>query len=399
MPSVYTPDATNPLQPADTDYAYLQASEMRTLKQYIQTQLGVLAGPVNTELLSNRNLIVNPDFYYNRRSAANNSETTLTLVPDNTVLADQWLLKTDTTQNAQKKAFDLSLGEVPGSPKFNYYLQYSNALNATTGYLYLTQRLEDVARFFGQTVTLSFWAKASASTPLSLEFVQNFGTGGTPTAEIDTIGVSAASKKTITTSWAKYSLTVAIPAAPVGLVMGTNQDDYLALNLWFAAGSNYNARTSTIGQPSINTINQFARVQLEFSGAATSFDDKGPRLILDDCARFLPAVQPSGISAYGAAIIGQGNAVTTTTARIFVPFAVRAKKVPTGVTIAGTIGQLNLYNGAGTGIAVTAVSIYAGGVDGCILLVTVAAGLTAGQGTALTSTTVNTGLYFTGCEL
>lgn len=59
MPSVYTPDATNAAQPADSDYAYLIAAEMRTLKSYLASQLSniaaipsvaqtVLAGPVDS---------------------------------------------------------------------------------------------------------------------------------------------------------------------------------------------------------------------------------------------------------------------------------------------------------------------------------------------------------------
>ena len=38
MPSSYTPDATNTTQPADNDYAYLAAAELRTLKTYLAAQ-------------------------------------------------------------------------------------------------------------------------------------------------------------------------------------------------------------------------------------------------------------------------------------------------------------------------------------------------------------------------
>ena len=61
MPSIYTPDPTNTAQPADSDYAYLQAGELRAIKQYLAAQLTGLGGPVNPEVLRDRakNYLIN----------------------------------------------------------------------------------------------------------------------------------------------------------------------------------------------------------------------------------------------------------------------------------------------------------------------------------------------------
>lgn len=67
MPSIYTPDATNATQPADTDYARLIAAEMRTLKSYIQS---TVVSQVNALAVTYRNKVINGNFAVNQRQYA-----------------------------------------------------------------------------------------------------------------------------------------------------------------------------------------------------------------------------------------------------------------------------------------------------------------------------------------
>src|SRR4029077_21284644 len=71
------------------------------------------------------------------------------------------------------------------------------------------QRMENVRRSGAKTVTLSFWAKAAvAGLKLGLEIVQGFGSGGSPSANTQTL----AGVVTLTTTWARYTVTATLPS-------------------------------------------------------------------------------------------------------------------------------------------------------------------------------------------
>jgi hypothetical protein len=97
-----------------------------------------------------------------------------------------------------------SYGDISGyNPQ--YYLRYVKN-NTTADALSITQRIEDVRTFAGQTVTLSFWAKGNSAftnEPLTL---QSFGTGGS--GDVYTTYTT----QSITTSWARYSMTFTMPS-------------------------------------------------------------------------------------------------------------------------------------------------------------------------------------------
>jgi hypothetical protein len=76
------------------------------------------------------------------------------------------------------------------------------------------QKIEDVRTFAGQTVTLSFYAKADSSRTSLIYFVQVFGTGGSGAVVTSTTNIS------VTTSWQRFSATFAIPSIS-GKTVGT----------------------------------------------------------------------------------------------------------------------------------------------------------------------------------
>ena len=76
------------------------------------------------------------------------------------------------------------------------------------------QKIEDVRTYAGQTVTLSFWAKADASRSLSVYISQNFGSGGSGTVS------SATASLSVTTSWQRFTYTVTLPSI-AGKTIGT----------------------------------------------------------------------------------------------------------------------------------------------------------------------------------
>ncbi|MFM7855584.1 MAG: hypothetical protein ACKO96_27575, partial [Flammeovirgaceae bacterium] len=86
-----------------------------------------------------------------------------------------------------------------------------------------------------QTVTFSFWAKASTGTPkVGTCFVQNFGSGGSAAV------ITKSGDVTISSSWARYSVTVAIPSVS-GKTIGTSS--YLRTFLFTSAGSGLSSYT------------------------------------------------------------------------------------------------------------------------------------------------------------
>ena len=106
-----------------------------------------------------------------------------------------------------------------------YFFRYNQTVAGTGGtYSTIEQPIEDVRVFAGQTVTISFWAKADTSRSFTPQFIQGFGTGGS--SRVDTNGSSI----TLTTSWARYTQTFTIPSVS-GKTIGTGSSLVFVLNL------------------------------------------------------------------------------------------------------------------------------------------------------------------------
>lgn len=117
----------------------------------------------------------------------------------------------------------------------------------TTHFALTQQRIEGVRSYAGQTVTILGWAqRTSGGGNMAVEVVQNFGTGGSPSAQVTGTGQLV----TLTGSIAAFAITVAVPSVS-GKTLGTNGDDYLALNFWTSAGSTFNTRAASLGLQTI----------------------------------------------------------------------------------------------------------------------------------------------------
>jgi hypothetical protein len=194
--------------------------------------------------------------------------------------ADRWAIDCATsTLVATQQTFTLGQTDVPNNPR--YFSRTVVTSGGTAGsYAMRTQRIEFVKTLSGVTATFSFYAKADASKNLSVEFSQFFGTGGSPSAQVSSIGVT---KVALTTSRQKFTVMVAIPPIS-GKTLGTDLNDYLGVNFWFDAGSDYNARTDSLGNQS-GTFD-ISQVQLEQGSVATTFEPRtyGEELAL--CQRY-----------------------------------------------------------------------------------------------------------------
>jgi len=185
-----------------------------------------------------KNKIINGDFKINQRNFTSNT----------TALAfnfDRWFQNnTGGTVTCTPQTFTPGAAPVAGYEGSTFLRCDVTGQSAAGDRAEVRQKIESVRTFAGQTVTVSFWAKSDSGTPsLTVELLQNFGSGGSPSAEVQAIGIV---KQAITTSWARYTATISVPSIS-GKTLGTTHDGSLLINVWLSAGSNFNSRSNTLG--------------------------------------------------------------------------------------------------------------------------------------------------------
>tara|TARA_R100001460_G_scaffold13158_2_gene29867 strand:+ start:117 stop:1160 length:1044 start_codon:yes stop_codon:yes gene_type:complete len=183
--------------------------------------------------------------------------------------ADRWntTVSGTGTTTISRQAFALGQTDVPNEPKYYARISKSSGVSGATGGDVMVQRIESVRTLAGQTGTLSFYAKASESTTIDFFLKQHFGTGGSPSADVDKTptGVS------VTTSWQKFTVTQAFDSIS-GKTIGSNNDDYLEIIMRIDNGSNASV--------------DFAQIQLEKGSLATDFEIRPIGEELSLCQRY-----------------------------------------------------------------------------------------------------------------
>lgn len=270
-----------------------------------------------------KNKIINGDFLINQRAFT--TSTSSGLYPaDRTIM-----FNAGGTCTTSRQDFTPGTAPVAGYEGRNFIRAAISGQSASTDYYQFRQHIEDVTNFAGQTVTLSFWAKANSGTPsIAANFVQNFGTGGSPSGATF---ATTAQKTAITTSWARYSLTFAI-ASIAGKTLGTTANtSSLELRLYLSAGSAFNSETSTLGIQT-NTFDIWG-VQLEAGSTATAFQTATGTLQgeLAACQRYYYRTSLSG----GAALTLFGTGVSSTSVQLPVQYPVNMRTVPTAIDYGG----------------------------------------------------------------
>ena len=268
-----------------------------------------------------KNKILNGDFNINQRS--------FTSITNNGYGHDRWLqVRTNGTVTYSTETFTLGSAPVAGYESKNFARQVvSGHTGSATDYAVLVQRIESVRILANQTAVVSFWAKAASGTPkVAVTLRQSFGTGGSPSSDVDT----HAGQVTLSTSWARYSVKVTIPSI-AGKTLGTANDDQLALYFFTSAGSNYNSITGSLGYQN-NTFDIWG-VQLEAGSVATPFSTAtgNPASELAACQRYYWRNTPS---AGGAQYWAQGR--TTSVADCLIQFPVTMRANPSAVEYGGT---------------------------------------------------------------
>jgi hypothetical protein len=287
-----------------------------------------------------KNKIINGDFFVNQRGFTSTTS-------GSTYTFDRWATNvSDGTVTYSAQTFTLGAAPVAGYEGKNYIRCVTTGQTLTTARANIAQPIESVRTFAGQTVTLSFWAKAATGTPeIGLQLQQFFGTGGSPSAS-----VNVTSKVTILTSWARYSVTLSVPSI-TGKTLGTAGDDRLVTQFWFSGGSSFTSLSGGIGLQS-NTFEIWG-VQAEYGSKATPFQTASggsPQAELAMCQRYF---QTYGTNSYGEFT---GQFYSTTAARFTRPLLVALRTsnptvtFPTG-TFTNYIEEVGVANRTPTAFA------------------------------------------------
>jgi hypothetical protein len=161
-----------------------------------------------------KNKIINGDFRIWQRNTTFNVATV-----GAGYCADRWYYQADvvpTTASITQQTFTPGTAPVSGY-EGQFFLRSTITTKGSCNVISISQRIEDVRTFAGQTVTVSLWAKADTAGRILQfpQFVQNFGSGGS--SAVPTYGTSI----TLTTSWVRYSQTFSVPSI-TGKTIGTS---------------------------------------------------------------------------------------------------------------------------------------------------------------------------------
>jgi hypothetical protein len=280
------------------------------------TNMNDLSGTVNllesAQYAAGKNKIINGDFSVWQRG------TSFTNPAINAYTADRWYVAKDgsgATVTVSQQTFTPGTAPVAGY-EGQFFFRYAQSV-AGTGATYnvIAQKIEDVRTLAGQTVTVSFWAKASASlTLVSIDFSQDFGSGGS-----SAVNFAITTPPTFTTSWVRYSYSVNVPSI-TGKTIGTSSS--LGLRIFLPNNA-------------IQTLDIWG-VQIEASSVASPFQTAtGTKQgELAACQRYYyrAGVGTTGVgSATTGMVAPSAFSQTTTTAVLAMQFPVTMRVEPSAI--------------------------------------------------------------------
>jgi hypothetical protein len=306
-----------------------------------------------------KNLIINGGFdVWQRGTSFTNNNSVL-------FAADRYATFSNGASTTSQQAFTLGQTDVASNPQ--YYLRWDVSTYASGDRVY--QRIEDVITTSGQSVTLSYWAKAETATTMVPQATQAFGSGGSTavTTAIDSVA--------LTTSWQKFTRTFTLPSVS-GKTIGAGS--FLEVGL-------LRFTTSYTGYVDI------ANVQLELGSVATDFEHRSYGEILADCQRYFENLmtkegQSMLISAW-AYSVGQVQGV--------VRFAVDKRATP---TMGYEVGIA--YQGPNQTARTDVTPLfYIPSIKSVMVYANNGVSVTVGQGTNLVNRDNGTGMIFADAEL
>jgi hypothetical protein len=133
---------------------------------------------------------------------------TLNTSGTSTSVADFWVAQSGGGYNGSttfsRQSF--TAGEIPDHSQ--YYIRANQTSTTSTANVSLIAKTPSVFDYSGQSITVSFWAKAAAGFTMdSVEVIQDFGSGGSSSTQ-----ASIQQTIALTTSWKRYVINAGIPS-------------------------------------------------------------------------------------------------------------------------------------------------------------------------------------------
>lgn len=270
--------------------------------------------------------------------------------------ADRWLNNTSGgTVTMSRQTF--TLGDTLGSNSPTFFLRHSvSGQTLAASFAVVQQRIEGVRSYAGQTITVLGWARrSSGSGNMAVEGFQSFGTGGSPSANVNAINPTTI---TLTSSWTAFAATLTVPSVS-GKTLGTDNNDFFMVNFWTSAGSDLNARTNSLGLQTIGVDLWGIHIKLGTHTTAAAALYKAPELQpeLARCQRYYEksydlttnpgtATTVGAVESYFPIAAANGNIMP-------IPFVVQKRSAPT-VTLYSTSGAVNNIRDVGSALDRTA---------------------------------------------
>ena len=292
--------------------------------------------------VAGKNAIINGDFLINQRGFTSNTAS-------GSFNFDRWVQESSGGSfTVTPQTFTPGAAPIATYEGRTFWQGITASQSAAGDYAIISQRIEDVTRFAGTTVTVSFFAKANTGTPkIGLNLQQNFGSGGSPSATVST----PAGTITLTTSFARYSLTFAVPSLS-GKTLGTTANtSYLSLNFWISAGATFATPSGSIGIQ--NFTASIWGVQMEYASSATYFTTATGTLQgeLAACQRYYNRyTAPQAYSHFA-----QGWAIGTDNMTAWFYLPVEMRTVPSAIDYA----SVNMGDGVNAQITPTTITFTA----------------------------------------
>jgi len=223
---------------------------------------GMAAVPTSYGFTAGKNKIINGDCTINQR-AFTSTTTSGTYGFDRQLFTTSIL---DGTATYSAQTFTPGTAPVAGYEAKNFARIVTTGQTNSGTLTRYRHSVEDVRTFANQTTTFSFWAKAATGTPkIAVELVQSFGSGGSPSGNANLY----IAQVTLSTSWARYSVTVNVPSISGKTIGTTDNTSWAWCEMWLSAGSVYDARTGSLGIQN-NTFDMWG-FQWEAGSTATAF--------------------------------------------------------------------------------------------------------------------------------
>lgn len=289
---------------------------------------------------------------------------------NNSYAADRWNIQFNgagATRTVSRQLF------TPGNPiagaEPTYYCRFAQSVAGTSGtYNMFSQHIEDARSFAGQTVTVSFWAKADAARDVALKYSQLFGSGGS--AAIYDVALGSSNTVSLTTSWQRFSITGNI-ASISGKSVSTGADSSLRVDFNLPINATF--------------VIDLWGIQIEAGSAPSEFEFEDYVTTLRKCQRYYYRITTKG--NYGAIAVGMANAVNSGVLQVPLPTEMRAS--PTSVEFA----NLRMWASAGGAPTLSTIVMDWGGTTVCGIFATATSSLYANGAALLLQGNNTTGAY------